>query len=154
MTSMRASILVAAPLAALLLGGCSTNVEQLRSMQAEADRRLTVRKEAADNLNERRRELDALKETLHAAEKDGLAPRRSFAQPSSSPLPREPPLIPPPESPFEGSEASRRRVQLAETQRRIAELDRIIREVDHIEEQKRDLAQKLEALTRSSRDGG
>ncbi len=123
----------------------------LRAAQAELDRALAEKKELADNLNERRRELEGLEHALES----GLAELGDGAEVGVAlagskvevtPAPKTPSPVLPPPSFWEGSDAERRRALITDTQRRIAQLEKVIGEVNHFEERKAEVQAKLAAL--------
>ncbi len=140
---MRATLVVAV----LCLAGCTKNVAELRAAQADADRRLVELREIADKLNERRREADALERRVELAA-EGL-PAETVAAVDAGvfePALTATPIVLPEYSPLEGAEAERLRQRISDTTRRIAELEKVIGEVRHVEARKRQLAGKLKAL--------
>lgn len=135
--------------------GCGKNVDELRAAQATLDRRLAELQSQAEQLATTRREVDALEARLHEAEKD--VPERDW--PGAGPLvdeaPPSAPIVLPLESTVEGPEAQRLRRQIADTQARIAQLERVVREVRLLDQQKAQLEQRLKAIeARRAGDAG
>lgn len=142
--------------AVVVVSGCGKNVDELTAARATLDRRLAELQAQAEALPDRRSEVDALEARLHLAEQD--APE--LDQPAPAPRPDDgppgPAVVLPRESTLEGAEAQRLRRQIADTQARIAALERVVREVRHLDQQKRRLEQRLHALEaqRAGADAG
>lgn len=140
---------------AVLTSGCGKNVDALRGAQATLDRRLAELQAQAEALPEMRSEVHALEARIHEAEKD--VPERDW--PAPTPLhddaPPGPTVVLPLESTVEGAEAQRLRRQIADTQARIAALERLVREVRLLDQQKAQLEQRLKAIeARRAADAG
>lgn len=136
---------------------------RLHAALAEAERELVEKQEIAQQLNERRRELDALEERLAAQvggqnlDEPPLRPIDAKAQPPP-PAARAPLDVPPPAW-WEGSDADRTRRLLSDTRRRIVELEKVIGEVNNIQKRKAEMEAKLAPVERlrarqSAPDGG
>jgi len=134
----------------LLLAACTQNHAELRAALADSERELAGLEAVADTLTDRRRRTDLLEERLRAVMK-GVEPA---PLPPAAPLPPVPPprtLVLPPTGRFEGAEGARLRARIAEAQARIAELRRVIGEVEALDALRAKLAEELEAKIR---DGG
>lgn len=143
----------AAMIALVALCGCSKNRDQLRAIRDRMQIELAERQELAANLSERRKEIDALEAELAEARDAGIKiddlPAPAGVKPST-PLP--PPELPPP-SIWEGTESERTRTQILELHKRIAELDKVIGEVNQVEARKRELARRLDRIKQIKRAG-
>lgn len=151
---MRRALLVMAVV--VWSSGCGKNVDELRAARATLDRRLAELQSQAEQLITARREVAALEARLHEAEKD--VPERDWPAPVAlhDDAPPGPTLVLPPESTVEGPEAQRLRRQIADTQARIAALERVVREVRLLDQQRAQLEQRLKAIEtrRAAADAG
>lgn len=109
----------------LVLSGCHQNRQALLDRQEQLDRRLASAKAVADSLFEHRRAMDALEEEVASglaafpeAQADDDEPQEPTAP---SPLP---PL--PPEGAFEGREGASLRERIADSERRLAQLNKVL----------------------------
>ncbi len=87
-------------------------------------------------------ELTAMQDQLDRRMAESMA---IAVEPVAAPEPVSIPL--PPESMFEGSEGARLRLRIVETQRRLAELERILVETRNVSARSRHLQKQLDALT-------
>jgi hypothetical protein len=133
----------------LTVSGCRKNQDLLQARQAELDERLVEAMAIADTLNDERREVDALEVRVKTGLEEVPAAREAVVAIKAEPgeiavrFPREPL---PPESAFEGSEGARRRLRIAETERRIEQLRRIVHEVSLLRAEKIRLQRQLETI--------
>lgn len=131
------------------VSGCQKNRELLHARQEELNRQLAEAMEIADTLNDERRAIAALEARVKAGLDEVPAAREAIgaieAQPVVATVP--PPLTPlPPQSAFEGSEGARRRLQIAETEQRLAQLQKIVGEAYRLRPQKTRLQRQLEVI--------
>ena len=116
---------------------CTKNHEALRTRQAELDRLLSDSMLRADNLNEERKAHDALEEELRKGLEELPSAREALAALDAEPelpsavSPTPPPL--PPVSLFEGSDGARMRARLADTEARLAQLRKVLGEVERLD---------------------
>jgi hypothetical protein len=110
---------------------CGVNEEALRAADDQVSRRLAERVEIARDLSDTRRQLDLIEQKWTAL---GVP---------LPPLAPEPPVVLPPRSRFEGAEAERLRIRIAENEARVRELDKVIGEVGRINERRRQLEERL-----------
>lgn len=120
----------------LVASGCIVNHAELDSHQAALDRELAMAMEKADNLNELRKDADALEQQVLAGVQEftELADEWKAVQamPGAVITPR-PPLLLPPESLFEGSGGAVKRRRLADSDARVRQLEKVIAEVVQLE---------------------
>jgi hypothetical protein len=134
----------------LTVSGCRKNHELLLARQAELDRRLAEGMELADNLNEHRKELVVLEREVTAALDDAPQARDAVARLDEKPLVREPltgpPTPLPPVSAFEGATGTQLRLRIADTERRLVQLSKVLGEVEGLKSRKLRLQQELELI--------
>ena len=129
----------------LLLAACTLHQAELTAIQVSLDKQLAEKVEIAQNLNQYRRELDELELKVRSA---GGGPLPEV----TPPLKLEPALALPPESFFEGEDGKRRRIQIAQTRRRILEIEKLIGEVNNVEVRKKQATEKLRALNEARKN--
>jgi hypothetical protein len=136
----------------LTASGCRKNHELLLDRQAELDRRLAEGMELADNLNEHRKEIEVLEREVTAALDDVPEARDAVARLDDQPLVHEPltgpPTPLPPESAFEGATGTQLRLRIADTERRLVQLSKVLGEVERLKSRKLRLQQELEFIKR------
>jgi Tfp pilus assembly protein PilN len=139
---------------ALVLAGCSPNVAELEAIKAGLEVQLAEKKEIAQLLNDRRRELDALDqrlaEVLDAGVFFGEVPR---VEAPRAPVPVSSAMLPP-VSVMEGRRCANLRREIEDLQLRIRELEKAIGEVNRIDRRKEEIRQRLKVLAELRRDGG
>lgn len=134
--------------ACVALGGCRVHEAELDAVQAAVDRQLQEKKDLAESLDERRREMNRLEQRLA----DALAalPEGADAgvgEASTRPAAKAPTLPAMPEpSWFEGSDGARKREHITDARRRIAELEREISEGNSIERRQRQVEDQLKRI--------
>ncbi len=118
----------------LLLSACSGNLPALKSAQAAADQLLLERKEEADLLNPRRHAAEVAETKLEAAlavfPMDAAVRQAVAAMPvptMATAVASTPPALPP-VGRLESGECQRARLQLSDTLRRVADLERVVAE--------------------------
>jgi len=132
----------------LVLAGCGRNAE-LRGRLADEERQLAEQQALADNLNEDRRALDAAEQELARALEQFPEEKAAVDALEAPPLapavvPTFPPL--PHESLFDGSDRARLRRQLQDVEARIAQLAKVIEEVQKLEARRAHVQRKLELV--------
>ena len=135
----------------LLLTGCTKNHAELKAREAQLDRRLAASMALAQNLIKHRQEIESLETKLQLALELDPSAREAIEaialEPAApaGPAP-EPPL--PPESMFEWAEGARLRLRITESQRRLAELDKVLGEVGGLGAKRQLLERKLAAISK------
>lgn len=136
----------AAALLVLLLSGCADEKALLAALSA-LESELAAKQERAQQLNERRKELGELElEFARAIAEvpDGGTLDLGHAEIPTAASPA--PVVIPPLAAFESARAERLRQQIADTQRRIRELDKVMAVLHRIDGNKRDLEHKIRRL--------
>ena len=126
---------------ALSLCACNPNASELERILRDYDVELARQQAGAQNLNELRREMDVLEQLLAAGQ--GAPPPMTPPPPPDAPHVSQP--LPPPTF-LDGDDSKRLRDQIARTEQRIRELDKIMAEINSINVRRAELQKKLQAL--------
>jgi chromosome segregation ATPase len=130
-----------------LLSGCARE-RQLERTLAVLETQLARKQEVAQNLDEYRRELASL-EARHTEGLAALSDAGVLLRPELESL-RPPAPLPtaPPKGVLETPRSAKLRVMISDTERRLAELDSALGELDRAWERRRELEGRLESLHR------
>jgi hypothetical protein len=144
---------VCVSIALLMLAGCTQNHSALKAAQASLDRELAGLKAVADSMTVRSRRLSDIEARVQEEVQGRPSAPLPVAAPSP-PIPAPASFVLPPPGLFEGAEGARLRDRIMDTERRIAELRRVIKEIETIDARTAELATKLEALRRARSSSG
>ena len=131
---------------AALVAGCVEDKALIETLSKLEDE-LAQKRQIAQNLTERRHEMDALEQRLEeavSALSDGGVMPSEVDQVVVPPSP--PPIVVAPVGVFESGSDQQRRRRIADTQRRIAELDRVLGEVVNIDRRRAEVEARLKKL--------
>lgn len=125
--------------AAWLLGGCAVNEAELKAIQAQLEERVAQLEKTAQRLKGYQLELGRLEK--HLVELGAGLPPVSLHERRPSPSTAVPPV-----SPLEDSDAARLRAQIAQTERRLTELNSLVGDLDYLDQRRKQLEERLGRL--------
>lgn len=136
----------------LVASGCVVNHAELDAQQAVVDRQLAEAMVKANNLVALRKGADAIEEQVRDGVREfpelGEEWKAVQATPDEPVLAR-PTLVLPPKSLFEGSEGSRKRDKLVDSDARLRGLDKMVSELVYVERRKQRAARLLESIEKA-----